>query len=92
MVAADNARPHTAAESQHFMAPNGMVIIAHLPDAPDLAPSDFYLFGHVKALLRGESLKTGENRYRRERAFWTLSKVFIESVTRLERNIESDGD
>jgi hypothetical protein len=30
MVAADNARPHTAAESQQFMPPNGMVIIDEL--------------------------------------------------------------
>jgi hypothetical protein len=64
MVAADNASRHTADESQQFMAPNGMVIIAHLPYSPDRAPSDFYLFGHVKGLLMGKSLETGRNRYR----------------------------
>jgi hypothetical protein len=69
MVAADTANPRTAAESQQFMSPNGMVITAHLPYSPDLALSDFYLFGHVKGLLRGESFETGENRYRRRWRF-----------------------
>jgi hypothetical protein len=46
--------------SQHFMARNAMVIAAHPPYSPDLAPSDFYLFGHVKRLLGGESFEAGE--------------------------------
>jgi hypothetical protein len=35
----------------------------HPPYSMDLAPSYFffYLFGHVKVLLRGESFETGEN-------------------------------
>jgi hypothetical protein len=91
MVAADNVSPNTPAKSQQFTARNGTVITAHLPYSPDLAPSDFYLFDHVKGLLKGESLETGGNRCRRQGAFWTLSQVFLESVTSLERNIETDG-
>jgi histone-lysine N-methyltransferase SETMAR len=42
------------------MGHNEMVIAAHPPYSPDLAPSDFYLFGHMKGLLRGEPFETGE--------------------------------
>jgi hypothetical protein len=60
IVHADNARPHKATVSQQFMTRNEMVIAAHPPYSQDLAPSDFYLFGHVKDLFRGESFETGE--------------------------------
>jgi hypothetical protein len=45
--------------SQQFMASNVMLIAAHPPSSPDLAPSGIYLFGHVKGLLRAESFETG---------------------------------
>ena len=32
----------------------------HPPYSPDLAPSDFFLFGHVKGQLSGQSFKTRE--------------------------------
>jgi hypothetical protein len=60
IVHADSARPHEAGVSQHFMAQNAMVIAAHPPYSPDLAPSDLYPFGHVKRLLAGESFEPGE--------------------------------
>jgi hypothetical protein len=59
---ADTARPHKAAVSEQSAARNGIVIAAHSPYSPDLAPSDFYLLGHVKALFR---------------AFWSPSKTGI---------------
>jgi hypothetical protein len=42
------------------MAQNAMAIAAHPPYSADLAPSDFYLFGHVKGLLREESFEIEE--------------------------------
>jgi hypothetical protein len=44
---------------QQFMARNEMVITAHPPYSPDLAPSGFYLFGPVKNLFMGLSFETG---------------------------------
>jgi hypothetical protein len=41
IVHADDARPHEATVSQRFMAANAMVIAAHPPYSPNLAPSDF---------------------------------------------------
>jgi hypothetical protein len=58
IVHADNARPHIAAASQEFMEENGLERAIHTPYAPDLAPSDFYLFSHVKHCLRGQSFET----------------------------------
>jgi hypothetical protein len=42
------------------MARNAMAIAAHTPYSPDLSPSDFYLFGHMKGWLKRESFETGE--------------------------------
>jgi histone-lysine N-methyltransferase SETMAR len=94
----DSARPHKAIVSQQFMARNVMVIAAHAPYSPDLVPSDFYLFGHVKGLLRGESFETGEQLLLAVKGIlrflekWTLTKVFLEWMKRLERCIEINGD
>jgi hypothetical protein len=60
MVRADTTRPQNARISQQSLAQSGMGMAAHLPYSPDLAPSDFCLFGSVKVLLRGESFETGE--------------------------------
>lgn len=49
----DNARVHTAAIVQRFIEENGFVCAPHPPYSPDLAPSDFYLFGALKERIRG---------------------------------------
>jgi hypothetical protein len=53
IVHADNARPHTATMTSRFMEQNSMQREPYLAYSPDLAPSDFYLFGSVKQLLSG---------------------------------------
>jgi hypothetical protein len=60
------------------MAQTAMVVAAHPAYSPDLTPSDFYLLGHVKGLLRGESVEAGE------RLLSAVEKVFLEWMTRLE--------
>jgi histone-lysine N-methyltransferase SETMAR len=98
IVHAGNARPQSAIVSQQYMARNEMVIAAHPPYSPDLAPSDFYLFGHVNGLLRGESFETGEQLLSavegilRSLEKWTATKVFLEWMTRPERYVEINGD
>jgi hypothetical protein len=79
------------------MAQNAMIVATDPPYSADLAPSDFYRFGHVKDLLRGESLETGERLLSaiegisRSLEKPTLIKVLLEWVTRPERRIEIDG-
>jgi len=47
----DNARPHTA--MQNLITTFGWEQFNHLPYIPDLAPSDFHLFLHLKSFLAG---------------------------------------
>jgi hypothetical protein len=74
IVHADNARPHKAIVSQQSMARNAMIIAAHPPYSPDLAPSDFYLLGHVRGLLGEGHSRLGSECHRRSRAFSGPSK------------------
>jgi hypothetical protein len=52
IVRADNTRPHTAKVTLDFRERNTMKRVPHPLYSPDLALSDFDLFGHVKQLLR----------------------------------------
>jgi histone-lysine N-methyltransferase SETMAR len=53
VVHADNARTRTAQKCRSFCKENGLWLTPHPPYSPDLAPSDFFLFGHVKEHLEG---------------------------------------
>jgi histone-lysine N-methyltransferase SETMAR len=98
IVHADNARPHKAVVSYQFMAGNAMVITAHPRYSPNLAPSDFYLLGHVRGLPRGTSFEAGQRLLSAVEGIsgsfekWTLTKVCLEWMRRLERCIEINGD
>jgi hypothetical protein len=60
IVHSENSRLHKAAVSQQFTARNAIVTATHPLYSPDLAPSDFSRFGHVKGLFSGESFEAGE--------------------------------
>jgi hypothetical protein len=47
----DNARPHTVAATQDLIATFDWEQFDHSPFNPDLAPSDFHVFLHVKCFL-----------------------------------------
>jgi histone-lysine N-methyltransferase SETMAR len=51
----DNCRVHFSKTSEQFVTKNEIVHISHPPYRPDLAPSDFWLFGHMKAALAGQA-------------------------------------
>jgi histone-lysine N-methyltransferase SETMAR len=83
IVHADNARPHKATVSQQFMGQAAMAIASHPLYSLNLAPSDFYLFGHMKEWLGGESFEAGERLLSAVEGIvgsfekWTLMKVFL---------------
>jgi hypothetical protein len=54
IVHADNTGRHIAKKVLDFLEQNGMKNAPHPLCWPDLAPSDFYLFGYVKQLLAGQ--------------------------------------
>jgi len=49
----DNARPHTAAHTLETLKQLKWEAMEHPAYSPDLAPSDFHLFGPLKEALRG---------------------------------------
>jgi hypothetical protein len=97
-VHADNARPHTAKVSADFMATSGMKRAPHPPYSPDLAPSDFFLFGYVKGKLTGyragsaAELLLRINEILAEITQETLNAVFHEWIQRLQKCIDIDGE
>ncbi|GFW27521.1 mariner Mos1 transposase [Trichonephila clavipes] len=50
----DNARPHTANVTKTLLRGFGWDVFDHPPHSPDLAPSDFHLFLHLKSFLAGK--------------------------------------
>ena len=56
----DNARPHTAAQTVQTINNLGWELLPHLPYSPDLAPSDFYLFGPLKEFTIGTKFESDD--------------------------------
>ena len=56
----ENARPHTAARTQVKIENLSRKLLTHPPYSPDLALSDFHLFGPLKESMRGIHFQTDE--------------------------------
>ena len=54
----DNAWPHAARLTSEAIAKMGWEVLPHPSYSPDLAPSDYHLFGFVKDQLRGQCYET----------------------------------
>jgi len=50
----DNATPHTAAVTRQWFDRYRWEVLEHPPHSPDLAPSDYHLFGPMKRHLSGK--------------------------------------
>jgi histone-lysine N-methyltransferase SETMAR len=49
----DNCLVHFSKVAERFLEVNDILRIPHPPYSPDLAPSDFWLFGRIKTALAG---------------------------------------
>ena len=56
----DNARPHTAAQTVQTINNLGWKLLPHPLYSPDLAPSDFHLFGFLKEFTKGTKFESGD--------------------------------
>ncbi|KAA6385817.1 MAG: putative mariner transposase [Streblomastix strix] len=56
----DNATSHTAKYTKNYIAKSSLTQIRHPAYSPDLAPSDYYLFGVLKKNLKGNHAKSPE--------------------------------
>uniref|UniRef100_A0A3Q2Y0F2 Tc1-like transposase DDE domain-containing protein n=1 Tax=Hippocampus comes TaxID=109280 RepID=A0A3Q2Y0F2_HIPCM len=54
----DNARPHTAAQTVQTINKLGWELLPHPLYSPDLAPSNFHLFGPIKSFTRGTKFES----------------------------------
>ncbi|GFO04315.1 histone-lysine N-methyltransferase SETMAR [Plakobranchus ocellatus] len=57
----DNAIPHSANLTQQWLQRYGWEILPHPAHSPDLAPSDFHLFGPLKRHLGGMAFETEDD-------------------------------
>jgi hypothetical protein len=98
VIHADTSRPHTALRTRPFMAENAIKPAPHPPYSPDLAPSDFDLFGYVKGRLTGQMFESREDLFDaiiqilRSIPMEKLMEVFLEWESRLHRCIDIDGE
>jgi hypothetical protein len=94
----DNARPHVSQMASRYITDNGFVKMPHPPYSPDIAPSDFYLFGNIKTKLAKCHGTTREELFRNVQAILSsipdseLFNVFKEWMRRLQQVIDSGGE
>jgi hypothetical protein len=75
-----------------------MVRAPHPPDSPDLAPSDFCLFGYFKSKLHGGHFETGEGLLAAILALLdtiekvTLEMVFLQWMERLTKCLSTNDE
>ena len=85
----DNARPHTSQATTEALQQAGLVIVPQPPYSPDLAPSDFFLFGYLKWKLNGEKFGDGNELLSRlrEEIEMIVPKVFTDTFAEWERRL-----
>lgn len=94
----DNAAAHSSSAVSSFFSSTIFRKLPHPAYSPDLAPCDFFLFGHLKRQLKGLSFADNESllAYIRklctELSVDTLSSVFDNWLERLSVVSRSDGD
>jgi hypothetical protein len=94
----DNARPHVAKIVKQYLEDSNLKSAPLPPYSPDLAPSDFFLFGHVKRLIQrtefwtAEELLDGAIRILADISLETLMATFPEWLKRLQACLDGDGE
>jgi histone-lysine N-methyltransferase SETMAR len=81
----DNAPVHKAKVSQHAIHDCQFEELNHPPYSPDMAPSDYYLFSHLKKYLRGKHFESDDELMHAVTAWFdakdiTFFKAGIESL------------
>jgi hypothetical protein len=81
-----------------YIGLNRMQQAPHLPYSPDLVPSDFFLFSHVKGKLMEYRAEAPSELLVRIRVIlaeipWeTLNAVFLEWMERVRKCVQVDGE
>jgi hypothetical protein len=82
----DKARPHTSLRTAEGIETVEWSLLPHGPYSPDLAPSDFHLFGPLKDALRGRRFaKYDELKHGMREEFRQLREEFYATHAKAER-------
>ena len=94
----DNARPHTAHATAAAIAAKGWTVLPHPAYSPDLAPSDFHMFGPLKDYLRGHKFENDDAVQQAVKSWFRqcspdfFSNGFVNWRTRWEKCVARNGD
>ena len=94
----DNARLHTAARTLAKIEDLGWKLLTHPPYSPDLAPSDFYLFGPLKESMKGihfqtdEEVKAAVSNWLRTQSTEFYAKGIDNLISRWNKCVAKEGD
>lgn len=94
----DNARPHRSKETIKFLKDLKWTSLPHPPYSPDLAPSDFHLFRHLKKFLKGKcfteeiDLRTSIEQFFTSKSSNFFLEPFTDLKNRLTKCIELRGE
>ncbi|XP_067002117.2 zinc finger protein ush [Anabrus simplex] len=94
-----NARPHTARRSASVLQEFGWEVFDRPPYSPDLAPSDFHIFLHLKNFLsscehfhKDEELKTNVTRWSHSQVADFYDTGIQKLILRYDKCLNSGGD
>jgi histone-lysine N-methyltransferase SETMAR len=93
----DNAHPHTATTTQYPMATFGWEQFHHPSYSPDLAPSGFHVFLHLKTFLGGRWFHNDEVKEDVNKWFVSQAATFYNTgiqklVPRYEKCLNNGGN
>ncbi len=94
----DNTRPHTSRQTKAHLEALGYEVLRHPSYSPDLAPSDYYLFKHMKRYLKGirfttdDELQMAVSAWLRQQPSEFFENGMWKLISQWQRCIASDGD
>ncbi|UYV66943.1 hypothetical protein LAZ67_4003398 [Cordylochernes scorpioides] len=83
----DNARQHTSCKTVSTIIKLGFEVLEHSAYSPDLAPSDYFLFGLLKKELKGKRFDSDEDV---QKVRFYSRPVLIAELNRLTRNFHAE--
>jgi histone-lysine N-methyltransferase SETMAR len=98
LVHMDNAPCHKAKTTRDQLKDAKIIILPQPPYSPDLAPSDFFLFGFLKQRLKGKECSTSKEILKEAEKVMdsiprrTRLRVFHEWIWRLQTVVENGGE
>ena len=94
----DNSKVHTSGKVQEYMNSHNMKRAVEPPYLPDIAPSEFFLFGYLKEILKGSKFETPEELKNAINVILIsippdlLNSVFLKWEVKLQMVIDANGN